>query len=136
MKAKNSNWIIKCYAIIGISFIILTTSCDKVDVSTSVDLNSITQTSAICECVITSKTKTNITTKGVCWSTEIEPTTNDNYTYEGEGVGSFTSVLKNLKPDTKYYVRAYAMYGNDKSYGNIISFTTQKIETGSLADID
>lgn len=46
-------------------------------------------------------------------------------TDDGGGPGSYSSILKNLKPGTFYYVRAYAVDENDKVYyGNQVGFKT------------
>ena len=44
----------------------------------------------------------------------------------GSGTGSFTATLTGLKPDTAYYVRAYATNSEGTSYGAAISFCTDK----------
>ncbi len=66
-----------------------------------------------------------ITSRGVCWSTEQYPTTDDNKTIDGSGTGSFTSTLTNLESNTTYHIKAYATNRTGTGYGNEISFTTQ-----------
>jgi hypothetical protein len=66
-----------------------------------------------------------ITQRGVCWSTNQSPTTADATTDNGTGLGSFTSTITNLNPNTVYYVRAYASNATGTAYGNEIQFTTQ-----------
>ncbi len=65
-----------------------------------------------------------ITARGVCWSTSQNPTTAANHTADGIGTGVFTSQIKHLKPDTTYYVRAYAINNYGTGYGENVSFTT------------
>ena len=65
-----------------------------------------------------------VTVRGVCWSTDEEPTTEDSKTEDGDGIGTFTSNLTNLTPNTKYYVRAYAKNSEGTAYGEQVSFTT------------
>ena len=65
-----------------------------------------------------------VTARGICWSTTSNPTLASNITVNGLGVGSFTSILSNLNPNTTYYIRAYATNSIGTSYGNEISFTT------------
>jgi len=49
----------------------------------------------------------------------------EGQTEEGAGTGSFSSILKDLKPGTFYYVRAYAITsGGDIYYGNQAGFKT------------
>ena len=66
----------------------------------------------------------NITDRGVCWSTNQNPTLTDSKTSDGSGIGTFGSTLTSLLPNTTYYVRAYATNGAGTAFGNQISFTT------------
>jgi hypothetical protein len=45
-------------------------------------------------------------------------------TSEGSGNGAFSSKLKNLKPGTFFYARAYAISGGTTYYGNQVGFRT------------
>ena len=65
-----------------------------------------------------------VTQRGVCWSTSQYPTTID-CTSDGSGTGSFTSILSNLQPETRYYVRAYATNSAGTSYGSQREFATE-----------
>jgi uncharacterized protein (TIGR02145 family) len=65
-----------------------------------------------------------VTQRGVCWSTSPNPTTTDNITNNGNGLGSFTSNLSGLAANTTYYLRAYAVNSAGIFYGNELSFTT------------
>ena len=65
-----------------------------------------------------------ITARGVCWSLNPNPTTNDNITSNGTGTGDYTSLMNGLVPDTLYYIRAYAVNSVGTSYGNMLSFRT------------
>lgn len=66
-----------------------------------------------------------VTARGVCWSTSTSPTIAlTTKTSDGNGAGSFTSVLTGLTSNTTYYVRAYATTAAGTSYGNEVSFTT------------
>jgi len=49
-----------------------------------------------------------VTAHGVCWSTNQSPAKNDSKTMDGGGIGSFTSSITPLTPNTLYYVKAYA----------------------------
>jgi hypothetical protein len=62
---------------------------------------------------------------GVCWSTTPTPTIeSSNKISEGAGRGAFFRELTGLTPNTKYYVRAYAINSAGIAYGNEVSFTT------------
>ena len=65
-----------------------------------------------------------ITARGVCWSTSPNPTINDSKTTDGSGIGSFTSNITGLADGTTYYVRAYATNSKGTAYGEEKSFTT------------
>jgi hypothetical protein len=71
-------------------------------------ISEITTTTATCSYEVTEDGGAEVTVRGVCWSTDEEPTTEDSKTEDGDGIGTFTSNLTNLTPNTKYYVRAYA----------------------------
>lgn len=78
----------------------------------------------------------DISVRGVVWSTNDNPTLNDSKTSDGSGVGSFTSALTDLIPNTKYYVRAYATNSIGTGYGSVKSFITQKEAEGNVKDAD
>ncbi|MBO4504687.1 MAG: hypothetical protein J5730_07760, partial [Bacteroidales bacterium] len=65
-----------------------------------------------------------VTVRGVCWNTTGTPTINDSHTNDGSGVGTFTSSLTGLQPNTTYHVRAYATNSAGTAYGNEVTFTT------------
>ncbi len=66
-----------------------------------------------------------VTAKGVCWSTEKDPSVEDDCTNDGQGLDAFTSVMDGLEPDQTYYVRAYATNEAGTIYGGQRTFTTQ-----------
>ena len=65
-----------------------------------------------------------ILSKGLCWSTQENPTIDDYKTENGEGKEDFEAEMLDLSVNTKYYVRAYATNRIGTVYGNEISFTT------------
>lgn len=67
-----------------------------------------------------------ITERGVCWSTNSNPTISDNYTNDGSGTGVFSSSITELTAGTIYNVRAYATNSDGIFYGNEQSFTTSQ----------
>ncbi len=80
-------------------------------------VTNITDNSATCGGHITSDGGAAITARGVCWSTNQNPTIGDNHTTDGSGTGVFTSSITGLVPNTTYYVRAYATNSEGTSYG-------------------
>lgn len=98
-------------------------------------LSSITQNSASCGGNITTDGGSAVTSRGVCWSsTNSSPTTANNKTIDGSGIGTFSSSLTSLSPGTTYYVRAYATNGVGTAYGATRTFTTSAatIPTGII----
>ena len=75
---------------------------------------------------ITDDGGTLVTRRGIIWSSSENPDLDDNegMTEDGKGKGKFTSELKNLSPNTTYYVRAYSVNSAGTAYGNQVSFTT------------
>ncbi len=94
---------------------------------TSNQLSEITHTTAASGGVVSSNGGSIIIEKGVCWSVETIPTIDDAKTREGDGTGSFSSVLTDLLPNTTYHLRAYATNVIGTSYGEVISFTTEDL---------
>jgi len=62
--------------------------------------------------------------RGVCFSTNPNPTTSDNTTQNGSGNGNYSSLMTGLSSGTTYYVRAYCMNSFGTYYGNQRIFTT------------
>jgi uncharacterized protein (TIGR02145 family) len=75
-----------------------------------------------------------ITQRGVCWSTTPNPTTANSISSNGSGLGSYSSNLTGLSPNTLYYVRAYAINSVGTFYGNEVSFTTAA--SGSISALN
>lgn len=91
---------------------------------TTVMPTSITATTALSGGDIITDYGTEITSRGVCWSTNPLPKIKNNYTIDGSGVGTYVSKLTGLIPSTKYYLRAYATNQGGIIYGDTISFKT------------
>jgi uncharacterized protein (TIGR02145 family) len=90
---------------------------------TTLPMGNITATSAVSGGNITGGGGTPVTQRGVCWSTSPNPSTANNTTNEGSGVGSYTSTLTGLVAGSTYYVRAYAINSAGTAYGNQVQFT-------------
>jgi uncharacterized protein (TIGR02145 family) len=93
-------------------------------------LSDITSLSAMTGGIISHDGGATVISRGVCWSTNFNPTIADNVTSDGTGTGSFTSSVYGLTSGTEYYIRAYATNSIGTSYGNKILFITP------LTDID
>ncbi|UYZ61161.1 T9SS type A sorting domain-containing protein [Hymenobacter latericus] len=73
-----------------------------------------------------------VTARGLAYATTAAPTTQDDFTEDGTGLGRFTSQLSGLLPSTTYYVRAYATNAVGTSYGPVVSFTTPAAPAADL----
>jgi hypothetical protein len=67
----------------------------------------------------------SVTLRGICWSTNPNPTFNDNYVEVGNCIGSFTASMTDLSIGTTYYVRAFAVTANGTFYGEEKTFSTR-----------
>lgn len=91
---------------------------------TTTDASEVTMTGAVCGGTVMSDGGKPVTTRGVCFSSEREPTVEDNITTNGDGMGAFVAQLDNLQPGTTYLFRAYAFNSRGFSYGETMTFTT------------
>lgn len=94
-------------------------------ISTTTAANLITATTAKTGGTITNSGASNITSRGVCYSSTVSiPTIANTKTNDGTGVGNFISSLTGLTANTTYYIRAYATNGIGTAYGDVKSFST------------
>ena len=96
---------------------------DIPEVETSI-VQDITKTTATGGGVVTSSGGGSIIERGLCWSTESNPTVSGNHVDCGTGAGSFSCGLYSLEPNTLYHVRAYAINSVGIGYGADVRFTT------------
>jgi len=85
----------------------------------TIPASELTQVSAITGGEVTSDGGDPVTERGVCWSTNNNPTINDNKTVDGSGTGNFVSTITGLEPKTIHYYRAYATNNVETSYGEV-----------------
>lgn len=105
----------------GEQFIFKTTNYAKV---VTADILNITETSAECGGQVTDDGNLVVFERGVCWSTNENPTILDNHTNDGVGIGLFKSLMTGLSRGTTYYVRSYAINSLGTTYGEQQSFST------------
>ena len=91
---------------------------------TTTAASAITATTATSGGNVTTDGGTPVTARGVCWSTNVNPTISDSHTTDGSGTGVFTSSLTGLSPNTTYHIRAYATNSGGTFYGEDLQFTT------------
>jgi len=128
---KNMKRISLMFSTIAIFALVFTSSCNEENetYSTTPEVSTfaveeITQTTAISGGNVGLDGGAAITQRGICYGTSPNPTIADSYTTNGNGMGSFTSNLSGLSPNTTYYVRAYATNSAGTGYGFELSFTT------------
>jgi len=112
--------------------ITMTTPANLPSISTA-NLFDISPTTASCGGLVSSDGGAPLISRGICWSTTQNPTITNSKTSDGVGVGSFSSELKALTPNTTYYLKAYATNSAGTGYGNELMFKTY---TGIVSDID
>jgi uncharacterized protein (TIGR02145 family) len=125
--------------LVSTSLFLLLISCESDDpttlgVTTSGVIN-ITQNSVIAGGNVSSDGGSEVTARGVCWSTSAEPTTSNDKIEIGSGVGSFSNTVTQLTAGTTYFLRAYATNAQGTAYGQSVSFTTQAAVLPILATV-
>ena len=88
-------------------------------------MSDITQETAVCHGEVVTDNGFEVTQRGFRWG--YTPDLEDTYSggaYVGSGVGTFSTTMQNLNPNTTYYVMAYAENSAGTAYGEVISFTT------------
>jgi hypothetical protein len=97
---------------------------NRVLISTA-DVQSVTSDSSLGGGNILSDGGDSVMERGVCWATVDTPlATSNERTIDGRGKGGYTSLIKPLKPNTTYYVRAYLKNAQGVIYGRSLSFRT------------
>jgi hypothetical protein len=109
-----------------------TTKAITVPTISTQNVSAITNTTAILEGNITDDGGTPILERGICWSLNSNPTTDNNFITEGIGAGSYLALMTGLLSNTLYHVRAYATNAQGTSYGEDLSFTTIVLPLASI----
>lgn len=71
---------------------------------------------------VTSDGGAPVTERGIVYSLQSNPTTDNIKVKAGTGTGAFTTKTSTLGSEKDYYLRAYAINSNGTSYGNEIKF--------------
>ena len=95
-------------------------------------VSSVSITTAVSGGNITDEGSSEVTARGVCWSTTQNPLITGNKTNDGEGPGVFISNIEGLTANTTYFVRAYAVSSAGTGYGNEVTFTTDPARQPTL----
>ncbi|MCR4827246.1 MAG: T9SS type A sorting domain-containing protein, partial [Bacteroidales bacterium] len=91
---------------------------------TTDDVTNLTPTSATVGGFVSVTNKIEVSSCGLCWSINHNPTINDNFITVSGDIGNFTYNLTGLVSNQTYYVRAYATNAYGTVYGNEVWFTT------------
>lgn len=127
---SGTQYYVRAYATnsVGTSYgdaVTFTTSAPPVIPSvTTLAASSVTTTSASTGGNITSDGGASVTSRGVCYGVNPNPTIAGSKTSDGTGTGSFTTSLSGLTPCTTYHIRAYATNPAGTAYGSDLQFTT------------
>lgn len=117
---------------------LLFTACSEDKTKPSVETTTVTSVStysAVSGGVIKDDGGAQVLSKGVCWSTQTDPTTVDSKTSDGSGIDTYTSQLTGLTAGTTYYVRAYATNSEGTAYGDCLTFTTGTLSLPTVATV-
>ena len=135
--SPSTTYFVRAYAttMVGTSYgneFTFTTADSELPSVTTAEISDITATSAVCSSTVSHDGFTDVTARGVCWSTSPNPTLEDSHTIDGTGMGDFVSNLNGLEPTTTYHVRAYATNSVGTCYGEDIIFTTACVILGGF----
>jgi hypothetical protein len=126
----NTTYYVRAYATnsvgtdYGADSILVTNALAPPTINTTT-VSGISYTSANCGGSVTNDGGTDVTVRGVCWSTSPNPTVAlSTKTADGTGAGTFASSITGLTGGTTYYVRAYATNSVGTAYGTQQTFTT------------
>jgi hypothetical protein len=93
-------------------------------VITNSTITSITTTGAICSGEVIESYGSRVIKRGIYGSESLAFSSINFITEDGQGTGIFTSTLTNLRRNTTYYVKAYAINEAGISYGRVLAFKT------------
>jgi hypothetical protein len=108
----------------------ITAACPGYPLVTTEPVTNVELTTATGGGNVTSGEGYEVVTRGVCWNTSPYPTVSSSKTIDGGGLGSYTSNITGLSPNTFYYLRAYATNGLGTAYGAQATFTTPDFAVG------
>jgi|GEM_PF-854969 len=99
--------------------------------------SNITSNSSLVGGNVTNDGGSDVSEKGIYWSTEPNPETTGQQMPIGSGTGEFSSLLTGLESETTYYVKAYATSVLGSGFGEEFSFTTlDETGPGTVTDYD
>lgn len=97
----------------------------------SLTLNSVfNATENSIEFEVTINSGEGISSKGVVWSVNSNPTTSDSVQSEGSGSSGYTGLIEGLNADTEYFIRAFATNSTGTTYSNQRTISTLEASAG------
>ena len=116
-----------CYILL----VLLTVRCKKEEkeegalpVMITYEVQQVRRTSAVCGGYVVAVGSGPVTDFGICWDTVAPPVADKNFTTGGEIPFQYHATLHGLKPNTTYYVSAYARNKAGVGYGDEMTFKT------------
>lgn len=94
----------------------------------TVEIMNITTTTVKAEAKVTDEGSSNVSERGLCWDTLMEPGKDADCTQASsvQASGNFSVEINNLNENTTYYTRVYATNNAGTNFGNELQFTTKK----------
>ena len=116
-----------------------TTMSDTIPLVDTYTVKDITHCSAVPSGQVLSGGGQEVMEHGFCYGTEMRPTIEGAHIALGSGAGSFECQLTDLQPETRYYIRAYAVCTKGVYYGDQLAFDTKvlpmAVRTISVSDV-
>ena len=136
---RNTTYYIRAYAVnqmgsaYGKEMVVQTDRTFTVPLVETLGVHTITEYSAIAGGMVRDDGGSEITSYGICWDTEQNPTIEGMHKEFSEGTSPFFSSIKNLELRTIYYVKAFAINSTGLAYGDEVMFRTNDTP---VTDID
>jgi uncharacterized protein (TIGR02145 family) len=129
LKTKKMKYLKICKSLFTVLILLILFNCKKEALKTApivsvTNASNITANSASSGGNVSADGGDAVTSRGVCWSIGSNPSTSDNKTSDGSGIGSFSSSITGLNPGVTYTLKAYATNSVGTSYSSSTSFTT------------
>jgi len=102
-----------------------TTEAPSMPTVNTLAVSGIGETTATCGGNVTFDGGVTVTERGICWSTQHNPSVDGHHSSNGTGMGEFSVNMSGLTAGTTYYVRAYAVNSVGTAYGTEVSFSTK-----------
>ncbi|HQK70472.1 MAG TPA: FISUMP domain-containing protein [Bacteroidales bacterium] len=97
--------------------------------------SEVTRTSVMAGGTITDDGGLPVLDRGICWDTTENPDLSKNFIQADTEDESFSIKITGLKPNTVYFIRAYATNELGTTYANELTFTTLPVSTGTIVTI-